>query len=125
IFSSCEVTAAPADWIGLMFNGVDARTHLENVEIGNAGANSGVIGTCTNSVGTHDADAAVQIIFQQGSPTASFIANSVITGSAGNGIHRGWKGADIDFITGNMLSAIAWCAETLVPDLSNACPVTT
>lgn len=124
VFSSCEATAAPGDWIGLQFNGLDARTRLENVGIGNAGANSGVTGTCVTVNNMFDADAAVQILFQQGAPTASFIVGSVITGSAGNGIHRGWKGPDIDFVTGNQLSAIAWCAETLVPDLSNACPTT-
>ncbi len=122
LFSSCEANAAPGDWVGLLFVGADPRTRLEYVGIGNAGANSGLIGTCLNSIGTFDGDAAVQIEFQQGEPSASFIVNSVITGSAASGIHRGWKGDDIDFLGGNQLSMIAWCAESLVPDASNMCP---
>ena len=125
LFSSCEgSTAAAGDWIGLMFNGVDARTRLEYVEVDDAGANSGVIGTCQTNQNNNDADAAVQILLQQGDVTAPFIANSIIAASAGNGIHRGWMGSDTDFISGNTLTQIAWCAETLVPDLSNACPTT-
>jgi hypothetical protein len=125
VFSSCEGNAAPGDWIGLTFAGVDPRTQLDFVGIGNAGANSGVVGVCETVNNTGDGDAAVQILFQQGAPSGEFITNSLITGSAGSGIFRGWGGgADIDFLATNQMSGIAWCSQTLVPDMLNACPST-
>lgn len=125
LFTSCEGSAAAAgDWIGLMFNGVDPRTRLEYVEVDDAGANSGVVGVCQTNQNNNDGDAAVQILLQKGDVTAPFIANSVIAASAGSGFYRGWNGSDTDFLGGNTLTQIAWCAETLVPDLSNACPTT-
>ncbi len=123
VFTSCEgSTAAAGDWIGLMFNGVDPRTQLQYVEVDDAGADSGVVGVCLTVNNTGDADAAVQILVQKGDVTAPFIANSVIAASASSGIYRGWNGSNTDFLAGNTLMQIAWCAETLVPDLSNACP---
>ena len=125
VFTSCEgASAAAGDWIGLMFNGLDPRTRLEYVEVSAAGADSGVVGVCQTVNNTGDADAAVQILLQKGDVTSSFIANSIIAGSASSGIYRGWNGSDTDFLAGNTLTQIAWCAETLVPDLSNACPTT-
>jgi hypothetical protein len=123
VFASCENTPAPGDWIGLMFNGVDSRTQLSAVGISYAGANSGVVGVCLTVNNTSDGDAALQILYQQGEPASEFITNSVISNSASSGIYRGWNGSDIDFTAGNTLSGIAWCAQTLVPDLSNMCPM--
>ncbi len=125
VFGSCEATPAPGDWIGITMSGVDSRTRLEQVGIGYAGANSGVIAVCQNSAGTMDGDAALQILYQQGAPDSSFLVNSEITQSAANGVLRGWLGSDVDFLAGNVFTAIGWCAQTLVPDLSNACPATT
>lgn len=124
-FGSCEATPAPGDWIGLQFTGIDARDALTFVDISNAGADSGAVGVCdTNAGGTtspKDGDAALQIYFSQGEPSASFLSNSTITKSAGSGIYRDWNGQGVDFVAGNTVSSVAWCTQTLVPDVSNAC----
>ncbi len=124
-FTSCAAAPAPGDWIGLTFSGVDARTRLEHVAITSAGADSGVVGVCLTHANTADADAALQVMFQQGAPSQPFLVSSSISDSAASGIFRGWNGPDIDFLAGNTLSGIAWCAQTLVPDLANACAKTT
>ena len=125
VFTSCEPTPAAGDWIGITIAGLDARTSFQNAGITNAGAPSGVIGACLNSAGNDSADAALQILLQDGAPTASFVTATAILDSAGNGIHRGWRGADVDFLAGNSLMRIALCAQTNVPDTLNACPTTT
>jgi hypothetical protein len=96
------------------------------VKILDAGANSGVIGVCDTSNGpggpSKDGDAALQILFQQGAPTASFLNGSTIAQSAGSGIYRGWGAQDIDFLANNSVSGVAWCTQTLIPDSRNLCP---
>lgn len=121
-FGSCETVPAPGDWIGLQLNGLDARTSLDNVTLTDAGADSGVVGTCLTHGSSHDADAALQVQFSLGAPDRSPLTNSRITGSAGNGIYRGWQGPDLDMLGANSVSGVAWCSQTLVPDTSNACP---
>jgi len=128
VFRSAEATPAAGDWKGLSFTGVDARTRLERVEIRHAGANAGALGVCTTNPGTvtsqWDGDAALQVFFDNGYPSSSFLVSSVIAQCAGSGIYRAWSVGEVDFLSGNALSGIAWCSQTLVPNDLNVCPGT-
>jgi hypothetical protein len=128
VFTSCEATPAAGDWVGLSFTGIDARTELDHVQILNAGSDSGALGVCeTNPGGTispFDGDAALQVFFNDGAPSASFLSNSTISASAGNGIYRAWSVADVDFLGNNSVSGVGWCTQTVVPDALNACNTT-
>ncbi len=125
VFDSCEPVPAAGDWVGLSFTGVDSRTVLDHVQILHAGADSGALGVCQTNPGgatsPFDGDAALQIFFSDGTPSASFLSNSTISQSAGNGIYRAWSVADVDFLGNNSVSGVTWCTQTVVPDGLNAC----
>jgi hypothetical protein len=120
VFTSCAPTPKAGDWMGLRFFGVDPRTRLEHVKIDFAGADSSTQGPCVTHANAWDADAALQVFAAQA--PAQFITDSELTNSAGSGISRNWRGDDVDFISTNSLSKIAWCSQTLVPGSSGTCP---
>ncbi len=118
VFTSGEVTPAPGDWVGLWLDTANG-SRLDHVEIGYAGAFSGIVATnCKpNGVGALG-DVAGLIVgdFEaQYVPPSNLITNSLIHDSAGFGIDAIWPNAsfaDPDLTVTNTFQNNAGCKQT-------------
>ena len=66
-----------------------------------------------------DEDAAIALY---GEPSSSFITNTEIVSSAGDGIGRAWSGAPTDFLATNTFTSVAECNQSFPRDANGACP---
>lgn len=118
VFTSGEAVPAPGDWVGLWLDTANG-SRLDYVEIGFAGAFSGIVaGNCKpNGVGALG-DVAGLIVgdFQaQYVPPANLITNSLIHDSAGFGIDAVWPNASFaspDLTATNTFTHNAGCKQT-------------
>jgi hypothetical protein len=118
VFTSGETTPAPGDWVGLWLD-TATGSRLDHVEIGYAGAFSGIIsGNCKPNGQGALGDVAGLIVgdFEaQYVPPANLITNSLIHDSAGFGIDAVWPNAsfaDPDLTATNTFQNNAGCRQT-------------
>jgi hypothetical protein len=112
-FTSAEDAPMSGDWGGIQLSGTpDPRTSIAHAKIAYAGGTTGISsygcpsppsGTFVNRAG---------IVIFDGAPTRSFVTNTAIEDSAGDGIVRGWTGDKIDFTASNTFTNIAWCNQS-------------
>ena len=123
VFTSAKATPAAGDWTGIVFEGTpDARTKITYAKIAYAGGESGISSFGCPSPGAPSFANQGAIIFEGGMPPAGAVTNTTIENSAGEGIVRGWTGAEVDLLSSNTFTGIARCNVTLPKPASGACP---
>jgi len=118
VFTSGEIAPAPGDWVGLWLDTANG-SRLDHVEIGYAGAFSGIVSVNCKPNGTGAlGDVAGLIVgdFEaQYVPPSNLITNSLIHDSAGFGIDAIWPNAsyaDPDLTATNTFQNNAGCSQT-------------
>jgi hypothetical protein len=115
VFTSGEDVPAPGDWVGLWLDTANG-SRLEHVEIGYAGAPTGIVSNNCRPLNTHDDAALIVGDFEtQYVPPANLITNSRIHNSAGFGINAIWQAPlfnDPDLTAGNVFENNALCRQT-------------
>jgi len=121
IFSSAAATPAAGDWRGLVFEAPDATNAITYARVEFAGGASAANGFHCEANGAfgEDEDAAIALY---GEPSSSFITNTEIVSSAGDGIGRAWSGAPTDFLATNTFTSVAECNQSFPRDANGACP---
>lgn len=123
IFTSAKASPAAGDWTGIVFEGTpDPRTKINYAKIAYAGGESGISSFGCPSPGAPSFANQAAIIFEGGIPAAGAITNTTIENSAGEGIVRGWTGAEVDLLTTNTFTGIARCNVTTPKPVAGACP---
>jgi hypothetical protein len=119
VFTSAAKTPAAGDWIGISFGGVpNAKNRFDHVKLEYAGADCLCILDTCNDLTEHDAALIIRNV-----PASGFVTNSTFSKIAGSGVHRAWRGPQIDFVTSNTFDQVTGCAQTLpVPPNGAACP---
>jgi hypothetical protein len=112
VFTSANAVPAPGDWPGLRFDEVPAaNSRLDHVRVEYAGgpsyANSYHCDPATGSYSSSEDSA----ILMFGQPPSSFVTNSTIAYSAGDGFGRAYTGTPIDFMATNSFIAVAGCKQ--------------
>jgi len=128
VFTSGEAVPQPGDWIGLWLDTANG-SRLDHVEIGYAGAASGIVSNNCRPLNTHDDAALIVGDFEtQYVPPADLITNSRIHNSAGFGINAIWQAPAFnspDLTASNQFENNAMCRQTynaLTPP--GSCPAT-
>ena len=124
VFTSASATPMAGDWLGLSFgNKPSATNRLEHVEIRYAGAPSGSNGFHCQppSKFSTSEDAALSVY---GEPAQSFVKNSLIADSAGEGINLAYSGNPVDFLATNTFTNIALCKVSVPRQANGSCPST-
>jgi hypothetical protein len=125
LFTSAAASPAAGDWLGLWFGGTpDPRNLIDHALIEYAGAVGGSENfSCDNPaapVGQQNRNQAAVLIM--GVPASSFVTNTTIAHSAGNGIERGYFGTPLDFLASNSFEDVAWCQQSYPRPAVGACP---
>jgi hypothetical protein len=130
LFTSAEVTPAPADWLGIVLGGVvDSSTVIDQARVEYAGGSSNVPSSSCPLPGIYGRynDAAIRIV--GGKPAREFVTNTAISDSGSNGIDRGYLAPcpdggspGPDFLPSNTFQNIAWCQQTYPGPVSGSCP---
>ena len=121
VFTSAADAPAPGDWIGVEFRSRPAPIDVMTfVRIEYAGAETGTRGSSCPLYQS----AAAALIIVGGPPVTSFLTNSEIVASGGDGVYRGWVNDEIDFIPTNGFD-VARCRETVPLIRQGVCPNTT
>jgi len=120
VFTSAQGAPAPGDWIGVEFRSRPAPIDaMAFVRIEYAGAETGTRGSSCPIY----QNAAAALVIVGGPPATSFLTNSAIVASGGDGVYRGWEGDEIDFIPSNTFD-VARCRETRPLIRQGVCPDT-
>lgn len=123
IFTSAKAAPAAGDWTGIVFEGLpDPRTKIAYAKISYAGGTSGISSYGCPSPGAPSFANQGAIIFAGGAPPAGAVSNTTIDNSAGEGIVRGWTGAEVDMLATNTFTGIARCNQTLPKPQNGVCP---
>lgn len=125
VFTSAEATPSAGDWTGILFAGApDPRDAIAHARIEYAGGTSGVSSYgCPSPLGTTFANEAAVLIYG-GEPARAFVTDTRIEHSAGEGVVRGWTGAEIDFLPTNAFADVARCNQTSPKPEAGECPKT-
>ena len=125
ILTSAEKTPAAGDWVGVVLGKVAGAFKLDHVELRYAGGPSGANGyhcqpnpTTTGEQSKND-DAALAIYHQ---PGGSYLTNSVVADSAGDGVTNAYTGTFVDAKPTNTFTAIASCSVTYPLPAAGLCP---
>ncbi len=124
-FTSAAAAPAAGDWVGLVFRGTPNRANqISNAHVEYAGASSqsSSYGCPSPLAPSFANDGAIVIV--GGRPAASFVTQTTITSSAGDGIVRGWTGDELDFTATNTFTGVARCNQTFPRPTVGACPAT-
>lgn len=117
-FTSLEAAPAAGDWLGLYFSQIDPRSKLDFVDVRYAGAPSGAQSfSCTPA-----ASDIGSILILGGQPATQFVTNTTIADSLGDGVDRGWMGAEIDFLPTNTFTNVARCKQSFPRPSTGGCP---
>ncbi len=115
VFTSGETTPAAGDWVGLWLDTANG-SRLDHVEIGYAGAFSGISSNNCKATGAPDDGALIVGDFEpQFVPSADLITNSRIHHSSGHAINAIWPNASIsapNLTASNTFDNIAFCQQT-------------
>ena len=127
ILTSAAAAPVAGDWQGVAVFGIDPATRIDHAVIDFAGGPSATTGVCEGSPGADNsnADSALLISLPLNVTPSEFVTNTAIENSAGAGIYRAWRAADVDFLATNTFVGVAGCLQSNVPDASNLCPTTT
>jgi hypothetical protein len=93
-------------------------THTE-VRYAGADSQASSFGCPSPANDTFSNEAAVLVLGN--SPSTQFLTESIIADSAGDGVVRGWTGAEIDFLATNSFLGIARCNQTYPKPESGVC----
>lgn len=125
VLTSGEKTPAAGDWVGVVLGKVAGAFKLDHVELRYAGGPSGANGhhcqpnpTVTGEQSKND-DAALAIYHQ---PAGSYLTNSVVADSAGDGVNNAYTGTFVDAKPTNTFTAIASCSVTYPLPTAGLCP---
>ncbi len=115
VFTSGEAVPAAGDWVGLWLDTANG-SRLEHVEIGYAGAPTGIVSNNCRPTNTRDDAALIVGDFEtQYVPPANLITNSRIHSSAGYGISAIWQAPlfnEPDLTASNTFENNALCRQT-------------
>jgi hypothetical protein len=125
VFTSAEKAPAAGDWVGVVLGKVAGPFKLDHVELRYAGGPSQANGHhCQPSPTTpgeqsKNDDAALAIYHQ---PGASYLTNSVVADSAGDGVNNAYTGTFVDAKPTNTFTAVASCSVTYPLPTVGQCP---
>ncbi len=130
VFGSAAANPQASNWRGLHFVGVPTSdTALDHVVIRHAGSLNSQ--TSAYSCGAPTAPDAYKgltagaLSFACNRPvTRQILRNSRIEDSGSNGVDRGWTGEQVDYLSTNTFSRIAYCTQTYPRPTVGSCPDT-
>jgi hypothetical protein len=123
VFTSAAATPAPGDWVGLWFDGPNAKSKLDYVRVEYAGGLTYAKSFhCDLDGGLDEGEEASVLVF--GEPPSAFVTHSTLAHGAGYGIGRSWSGGLVDFLPTNTFEALARCKQSYPRGPNGECPST-
>jgi hypothetical protein len=121
VFTSAAAAPAPGDWVGLWFDGPNAKNQLDFVRVEYAGGPSYANSYhCDLQGNLGEAEDASILVF--GEPPSAFVTHSTVANGAAYGIGRAWSGALVDFMPTNTFEGLGKCKQSHPRDKDGACP---